>query len=353
MKTLRIIIFSLIATTFVCGNDNVSNLISRLRNLNTINDKKMPISEQSKIYEESMIAKKELLKLAVTNKNITVIIGDELLNTPLSKNRSYGDLLYNFELTDILEKHNINLLISCVDKILDSTNWSGMITCNLLSKTLKSRRLKIPRDDLDNNALSNLFLKAANDKRYVVKLAAIRGLVGIDPLYAKATREYIIAPIDGKNGEIIAKQIIKNTNINERKRKFYDILYQGNLAKSEYINYLKEEMSNTNLHLFTKTKIAEKLLTIKGIDEKEVDKLRNECKNLREKKQREAKAANYDAESKEKQKGYRLGLLEINAEKLLDQDRGAEAPRDVLLGSMSFLGGEAIIVDSIIKVKWY
>ena len=69
-------------------------------------------------------------------------------------------------------------------------------------------------------------------------------------------------------------------------------------------------MSNTNLHLFTKTKIAEKLLTIKGIDEKEVDKLRNECKNLREKKQREAKAANYDAESKEKQKAYRLGLLE-------------------------------------------
>jgi len=66
MKTLQIIIFSLIATTFVCGNNNVSNLISRLRNLNTINDKKMPISEQSEIYEESMIAKKELLKLAET-----------------------------------------------------------------------------------------------------------------------------------------------------------------------------------------------------------------------------------------------------------------------------------------------
>ena len=314
MKTLQIIIFSLIATTFVCGNNNVSNLISRIRNLNTINDKKMPISEQSKIYEESMIAKKELLKLAATNKNITVIIGDELLDTPLSKNRSYGDLLYNFELTDILEKHNINLLISCVDKILDSTNWSGMITCNLLSKTLKSHRNKIHRDDLDNDALSNLFLKAANDKRYVVKLAAIRSLVGsIYPLYAKnATSEYVVEPIDKKNGEIIAKQIIKNTNINERKRKFYDILYQGNLAKSEYINYLKEEMSDTNLNIFTKTKIAKKLLTIKGIDEKEVDKLRNECKNLREKKQREAKAANYDAESKEKQKAIRKGMLEAS-----------------------------------------
>jgi len=314
MKTLQIIIFSLIATTFVCGNNNVSNLISRIRNLNTINDKKMPISEQSKIYEESMIAKKELLKLAATNKNITVIIGDELLDTPLSKNRSYGDLLYNFELTDILEKHNINLLISCVDKILDSTNWSGMITCNLLSKTLKSHRNKIHRDDLDNDALSNLFLKAANDKRYVVKLAAIRSLVGsIYPLYAKnATSEYVVEPIDKKNGEIIAKQIIKNTNINERKRKFYDILYQGNLAKSEYINYLKEEMSDTNLHLFTKTKIAEKLLTIKGIDEKEVDNLKNECKNLIEKSQREAKAANYDAESKEKQKAIRKGMLEAS-----------------------------------------
>ena len=49
---------------------------------------------------------------------------------------------------------------------------------------------------------------------------------------------------------------------------------------------------------------------IKGIDGKEVDKLRKECKNLREKKQREAKTANYDAESKEKQKAYRLGILE-------------------------------------------
>ncbi len=311
MKTHQIIIFSLIVTTFVCGNNNVSNLISGLRNLTTIT-RKMPICEQSEIYEESMIAKKELLKLAETNKNITVILGQELLNTPLPKKCNYGDLLYSSELKDILEKHNINLLISCIDQILDSTNWSGMNICNLLSKTLKSRRHKIYRSDLDNNALSNLFLKAANNKRYIVKLAAIRGLVGIDPLYAKATREYIIPPIDGKNGEIIAKQIIKNTNINKRKRRFYDILYQGNLAKSDYVKYLKEEMSDTNIHLFTKTKIAEKLLTIKGIDEKEVDNLKNECKNLIEKSQREAKAANYDAESKEKQKAIRKGMLEAS-----------------------------------------
>ena len=84
MKILQIIIFSLIVTTLVCGNNNVSNLLSELRNLTTIT-RKMPISEQSDIYEKSMIAKKELLKLAETNKNITVIIGNELLYTPLSK----------------------------------------------------------------------------------------------------------------------------------------------------------------------------------------------------------------------------------------------------------------------------
>ena len=128
MKTLQIIIFSLIVVTFVCGNDNTSNLISRLRNLTTIT-RKLPISEQSEIYETSMIAKKELLRLAETNKSITVIIGNELLKIPLPKKFSYGNLLYVHELKDILGKHNINLLISCVDKILDSTNWSGMITC--------------------------------------------------------------------------------------------------------------------------------------------------------------------------------------------------------------------------------
>jgi len=311
MKTHQIIIFSLIVTTFVCGNNNVSNLISGFRNLTTIT-RKLPISEQSDIYEESMIAKKELLKLAETNKNITIILGKELLNTPLPKNRSYGDLLYAFETAKILEKHNINLLISCVDKILDSTNWSGESAGNLLNETLKSRRHKVHRYDLDNNALSNLFLKAANDKRTKIKSAAIRALVGsIYPLYAKnATSEYVVEPIDKINGEIIAKQIIENTNIRKRKRYFYDILYQGNLAKSEYINYLKEEMSDTNLNIFTKTKIAKKLLTIKGIDEKEVDKLKNECKELIKKSQREAKAANYDAESKEKQKAIRKGMLE-------------------------------------------
>ena len=217
-------------------------------------------------------------------------------------------------MTDVLEKHNINLLISCVDKILDSTNWSGESVCNLLSKTLKSHMNNIHRTDLDYDTLSNLFLKAANDKRTKIKSAAIRALVGsIYPLYAKnATSEYVVEPIDKINGEIIAKQIIENTNIRKRKRYFYDILYQGNLAKSDYVKHLKEEMSDTNIHLFTKTKIAEKLLTIRGIDEKEVDNLKNECKNLIEKSQREAKAANYDAESKEKQKAIRKGMLEAS-----------------------------------------
>ena len=313
MKTFQIIFFFLIGASLVCGNNNVSNLISGLRNLTTIS-RKLPISEQSDIYEESMIAKKELLKLAETNKNITVILGQELLNTPLPKNRSYGDLLYAFETAKILEKHNINLLISCVNQILDSTNWSVESTGNLLNETLKSHRNNIHRSDLDNDALSNLFLKAANDKRVNIKSAAIRALVGsIYPLYAKnATSEYVVEPIDKKNGEIIAKQIIENTNIKKRKRYFYDILYQGDLAKSEYINYLKGEMSDTNIHLFTKTKIAKKLLEIKGIDEKEVDKLKNECKNLIEKSQREAKAANYDAQSKEKQKAIRMGMLEAS-----------------------------------------
>ena len=106
MKTLQIIFFFLMVASLVCGNNNVSNLISGLRNLTTINDDKMPISEQSEIYETSMIAKKELLKLIETNKSITVIIGNELLNTPLPKNRSYGDLLYVFELAKVLEKQD-------------------------------------------------------------------------------------------------------------------------------------------------------------------------------------------------------------------------------------------------------
>ena len=299
--------------SLVCGNNNVSNLISGLRNLTTIT-RKLPISEQSKIYEDSMIAGRNILKLSETNKNITIILGKELLNTPLPKKYNYGNALFAFETANILEKCNINLLISCVDKILDSTNWDEQAICNLLNTTLKSHMNNIHRTDLDYDVLSNLFLKAANDKRKNVKATAISGLVGsIYPLYAKnASNEYVVEPIDKINGEIIAKQTIVNAEDYYTKVHFYDILYQGGLAKSEYINYLKKEMANTNLHLFAKTQIAKKLLTIKGVDKKEVEKLKNKCKELIEKSQREAEAANYDAESKEKQKAIRQWVLEAS-----------------------------------------
>ena len=309
MKALQIIIFSLIVATFVCGNDNVSNLISGFRNLTTIT-RKLPISEQSEIYEKSMISKKELLELAETNKNITVILGQELLNTPLPKKSRYGDFLYVCELTDILGKQNRNLLLSCTDKILDSTNWSRMATCRLLSEILRLRRLYATNSNFNEELLRDVFLKAANDKRMNVKSVAIRGLIGVDPVLAEAAGEYPVEPIDQKNGEIIAKQIIENAEDDSTKIRFYKKLYKANLAKTEYINYLKEEMSNTNVHLFARKELAEKLLSIKGIDKKEVDKLRSECKNLLEKSQREAKAANYDAESKEKQEAIKQGMLE-------------------------------------------
>ncbi len=309
MKALQIIIFSLIVATFVCGNDNVSNLISGFRNLTTIT-RKLPISEQSEIYEKSMISKKELLELAETNKNITVILGQELLNTPLPKKSRYGDFLYVCELTDILGKQNRNLLLSCTDKILDSTNWSRMATCRLLSEILRLRRLYATNSNFNEELLRDVFLKAANDKRMNVKSVAIRGLIGVDPILAEAAGEFPVEPIDQKNGEIIAKQIIENAEDDSTKIRFYKKLYKANLAKSDYVKYLKEEMSDTNVHLFARKELAEKLLSIKGIDEKEVDKLKEECKNLIEKSQREAKAANYDAESKEKQEAIKEGMIE-------------------------------------------
>ena len=307
MKTHPIIIFSLIVATFVCGNDNTSILISRLKNLNTITSK-MPISEQSEIYEESMIAKKELLKLAETNKNITVIIGDELLKIPLSKKNDYGNTRYVYELMNILGKQNRNLLLFCVDNILDSTNWSRMATCNLLSEILILRRLYATNSNFNEELLRDVFLKAANDKRMNVKSVAIRGLVGVDPV--SAAGEYPVEPIDQKNGEIIAKQIIENAEDDSTKIRFYKKLYKANLAKSDYVKYLKEEMSDTNVHLFARKELAEKLLSIKEIDKKEVDELKEECKNLIEKSQREAKAANYDAQSKEKQETIKQGMIE-------------------------------------------
>ena len=309
MKTHPIIIFSLIVATFVCGNDNTSILISRLKNLNTITSK-MPISEQSEIYEESMIAKKELLKLAETNKNITVIIGDELLKIPLSKKNDYGNTRYVYELMNILGKQNRNLLLFCVDNILDSTNWSRMATCNLLSEILILRRLYATNSNFNEELLRDVFLKAANDKRMYVKAAAVRGLIGVDPILAEAVGEYPVEPIDQKNGEIIAKQIIENAEDDSTKIRFYKKLYKANLAKSDYVKYLKEKMSDTNVHLFARKELAEKLLSIKGIDEKEVDKLRDECKNLLEKSQREAKEAGYDAQSKEKQEAIKQGIIE-------------------------------------------
>ncbi len=309
MKTLQIIIFSLIVATFVCGNDNVSNLISGFRNLTTIT-RKLPISEQSEIYEKSMISKKELLELAETNKNITVILGQELLNTPLPKKSRYGDFLYVCELTDILGKQNRNLLLSCTDKILDSTNWSRQATCRLLSKILRLRRLYATNSNFNEELLRDVFLKAANDKRMNVKSVAIRGLIGVDPILAEAAGEFPVEPIDQKNGEIIAKQIIENAEDDSTKIRFYKKLYKANLAKSDYVKYLKEEMSDTNVHLFARKELAEKLLSIKEIDKKEVDELKEECKNLIEKSQREAKAANYDAESKEKQEAIKEGMIE-------------------------------------------
>jgi len=311
MKTLQIIIFSLIVATFVCGNDNTSNLISRLKNLNTITSK-MPISEQSEIYETSMIAKKELLRLAETNKSITVIIGNELLKIPLPKKFSYGNLLYVHELKDILGKQNRNLLLSCTDQILDSTNWSGMSTCNLLSEILRLRRIYTTNSNFNSELLSNVFLKAANDNRLNVKSAAIRGLIGVDPVLGKAVGEYPIEPIDKKSGEIIAKQVIKSANKDSCKKDFYNMLYKANLAKPDYVKYLSEQMSDTNLRVFVRIRFAEKLLSIKGIDEKEVDKLRDEYKELMEKNKRKAKEY-YDMHPKEKQENIDAGFIKADS----------------------------------------
>ena len=188
-----------------------------------------------------------------------------------------------------------------------------MATCNLLSKILKLRRRYATNSNFNEELLRDVFLKAANDKRMNVKSVAIRGLVGVDPILAEAAGEYPVEPIDQKNGEIIAKQIIENAEDDYTKIRFYKKLYKANLAKSDYVNYLKEEMSDTNVHLFARKELAEKLLSIKGIDEKEVDKLRDECKNLLEKSQREAKEAGYDAQSKEKQEAIKQGIIEANS----------------------------------------
>ena len=188
-----------------------------------------------------------------------------------------------------------------------------MATCNLLSKILKLRRRYATNSNFNSELLRNVFLKAANDKRLIVKSVAIRGLVGVDPILAETAGEYPVEPIDKISGEIIAKQIIENAENDYTKIRFYKKLYKANLAKSDYVKYLKEEMSDTNVHLFARKELAEKLLSIKGIDEKEVDKLRDECKNLLEKCQREAKEAGYDAQSKEKQEAIKQGIIEANS----------------------------------------
>ena len=71
MKTLQIIIFSLIVVTFVCGNNNVSNLISSFRNLTTINDYKMPVDEQTEIYYYLVLTKYWIQQIGVEWLHVT------------------------------------------------------------------------------------------------------------------------------------------------------------------------------------------------------------------------------------------------------------------------------------------
>ena len=71
MKTHPIIIFSLIVATFVCGNNNVSNLISSFRNLTTINDYKMPVDEQTEIYYYLVLTKYWIQQIGVEWLHVT------------------------------------------------------------------------------------------------------------------------------------------------------------------------------------------------------------------------------------------------------------------------------------------